>query len=280
MKIEYFPSSLLWLSKGNILKYIFFSTAILFFFVDSRAIGQYKLKDAFPNLAPFSSPVAFLSSGDGTNRVFVPQLRGIIYVFNNSDTVSTRKTFINISSKVSQTGSEEGLLGMTFHPDYRNNHYFYVHYVFDSIGSPSSRWVRISRFTASDTNADTAFINSELKLFTIPLPDRGHNGGQVAFGPDNYLYISLGDGYAGGDVSQDNTQLLGKILRINVDSSGGGKNYSIPVSNPFYGNTNVLSEELYASGFRNPFRFNFDFITNKMCVSVVGQYRYEELAIV
>ncbi len=280
MNINYFTSVNHWLRSGNFFKYLFFSSAILFFFINSKAEGQYKLKDAFPNLQPFSSPVSFLSPNDGTNRVFVPQLRGLIYVFNNSDTVSGRKTFINISSKVSQTGSEEGLLGMAFHPNYRNNHYFYVHYVFDSTGSPSSRWVRISRFTASNTNADTAFLNSELKLFTIPLPDRGHNGGQVAFGSDNYLYVSLGDGYAGGDVAQDNTQLLGKILRVNVDSAGGGRNYSIPVSNPFYGNTNGFREEIYAFGFRNPFRFNFDFATNKMWLGDVGQFRYEEVNIV
>jgi glucose/arabinose dehydrogenase len=228
----------------------------------------------------FSLPVAFVNPNDSTNRIFIAQLKGIIYVFKNSDTAASRKVFINLASKVSQSSSEEGLLGLAFHPDYRNNGYFYVHYVFDSTGSPSLRWIRISRFKVSDSNPDSALLSSELKLFTIPLPDRSHNGGQVAFGPDNYLYISLGDGYAGGDVSQDKTQLLGKILRVNIDSAGGGRNYSIPVTNAFYGNSFGWKEEIYAYGFRNPWRFNFDKVTGKMWMGDVGQVRYEEVNIV
>ncbi|HMS34588.1 MAG TPA: PQQ-dependent sugar dehydrogenase [Ignavibacteria bacterium] len=261
-------------------KYLYILIPVFLFLNGSEIKAQYAFKDAFPNMPTFSLPVAIINPDDSTNRIFVAQLKGIIYVFKNSDTASTRKVFINISSKVNQTGAEEGLLGLAFHPDFRNNRYFYVHYVFDSTGSPSSRWIRISRFTVSEVNPDSALFSSELKLFTIPLPDRGHNGGQVAFGPDKYLYISLGDGYAGGDISQDRTQFLGKILRVNVDSAGAGRNYSIPATNAFYGNTFGWKEEIYAYGFRNPWRFNFDKVTGKMWMGDVGQYRYEEINIV
>lgn len=265
---------------GKKTKYYYLFLIFFTILSDCTLYAQYALKNAFPNLPSFSLPVAVAVPDDNTNRIFVAQLKGIIYVFKNSDTAGTRKVFLNISSKVNQTGSEEGLLGLTLHPDYRNNGYLYVHYVFDSTGSPSQRWIRVSRFSTSSVNPDSGLFNSELKLFTIPLPDRGHNGGQVSFGPDNYLYISLGDGYAGGDVSQDRTQLLGKILRINVDSAGAGRNYSIPVSNAFYGNTFGWKEEIFAYGFRNPWRFNFDKVTGKMWMGDVGQYRYEEVNIV
>ncbi|MEZ4823534.1 MAG: PQQ-dependent sugar dehydrogenase [Ignavibacteria bacterium] len=127
-------------------------------------------------MQPFATPVTVTHSDDSTNRLFVAQLKGIIYVFENSPTADTKKVFLNISSKLINTGAQEGLLGLAFHPDFVNNPYFFVHYVFDSTGSPVRKWIRISRFTVSPSNPDSALFNSERILFSVPLPDRNHNG--------------------------------------------------------------------------------------------------------
>ncbi|MBK8982109.1 MAG: PQQ-dependent sugar dehydrogenase [Ignavibacteria bacterium] len=247
---------------------------------NQRSYSQYYLEEAFPNLSPFLTPTTVVHSKDSSNRLFAAQLKGVIYVFDNSSSVSTRKVFLNIDSKLQNTGPQEGLLGLTFHYDFPNNPYFFVHYVFDSVGSPVRKWIRVSRFSVSPSNPDSAIFSSEKTLIKVPLPDRNHNGGQLAFGPDNKLYIALGDGYAGGDVSQDRTQLLGKILRIDVDSNDTGLNYSIPADNPFYTNTSGWRKEIFAYGFRNPWKFSFDPPTGRMWLGDVGQYRYEELNIV
>lgn len=258
-----------------VLVFIFISFHIL----SANIFAQYKIEPAFPFLQPFSTPVTVTHSDDNTNRLYTAQLKGIIYVFDNSPTVNSRKVFLNLGSKLLNLGPQEGLLGLAFHPDFANNPYFYVHYVFDSTGSPVRKWIRVSRFTVSPSNPDSALFDSERILFTVSLPDRNHNGGQLAFGPDRKLYISLGDGYAGGDVSQDKTKLLGKILRVDPDSSSGSLNYSIPTDNPFYGNSFGWREEIFAYGFRNPWKFSFDSISGRIWLGDVGQYRYEEINI-
>lgn len=242
--------------------------------------GQYILQPAFPNLAVFSNPIEITNADDGTNRMFVAQQRGIIYVFNNSPTVNIRRTFMSLSSKVSQSGNETGLLGLAFHPNYENNRYFYVNFTFDSAGTLRSR---ISRFTASQSNPDTALNSSELILMTLTQPFSNHNGGKVAFGPDGYLYISFGDGGSGGDPNgngQNRAVILGKILRINVDSASGGRNYAIPVTNPYFGNVLGYREEIYAYGLRNVWKFSFDFPTNRLWAGDVGQGTYEEIDLI
>lgn len=242
--------------------------------------AQYQLQPAFPNIGTFNYPIELVHADDGTNRLFVVQQRGLVYVFNNSPSASLKKVFINLSSKVSPSGSELGLLGLAFHPDYENNRYFYVNYTFDSA---STNWSRISRFTASLSNPDTALVSTEQILIKIQQPYTNHNGGKVAFGPDGYLYISFGDGGSGGDPlgnGQNRSTLLGKILRINVDSASGGRNYSIPVSNPYFGNTSGFKEEIYAYGLRNPWKFSFDPPTNWLWAGDVGQNAYEEIDII
>ncbi len=257
----------------------YFTLFICFFLPKNNAEAQYYIEPAFPLLQPFATPVTVTHSNDSTNRLFAAQLKGIIYVFENSPTVNSRKVFLNIGSKLINTGAQEGLLGLAFHPDFSNNPYFFVHYIFDSVGSPVRKWIKVSRFTVSPSNPDSALFDSERNLFTIPLPDRNHNGGQLAFGPDGNLYISLGDGYAGGDVSQDKTQLLGKILRVNPDSVSGNLNYSIPSDNPFYENTFGWRKEIYAYGLRNPWKFSFDEESGRAWLGDVGQFRYEEINI-
>ncbi|MBS1518733.1 MAG: PQQ-dependent sugar dehydrogenase [Bacteroidetes bacterium] len=242
--------------------------------------SQYKLKPAFPNLPAFNNPIELVHAYDGTNRLFAMQQRGLIYVFNNDPNVSSAKLFINLSGKVSQSGNEKGLLGLTFHPDYENNRYFYVNYTFDSV---SQTWTRISRFTASLSNPDTALVSTEYILFTLMQPFTNHNAGKVAFGPDGYFYFSLGDGGSGGDPNgngQNRATFLGSLLRINVDSAGGGKAYSIPATNPYYGNMLGYKEEIFAYGLRNTWKFSFDELTGDIWAGDVGQDLYEEVDII
>ncbi|MEO6694166.1 MAG: PQQ-dependent sugar dehydrogenase, partial [Ignavibacteria bacterium] len=234
---------------------------------------------AFPNLTVFSYPVEIATPNDSTNRIFVVQQKGRVYVFNNNSSVTTKKIFIDLTTKVSQT-PVTGLFGMAFHPNYKNNGYFYVHYVFDSAGAPSGRWLKIMRYTVSAANPDTALLNTETFLLKAPLPGSYHNGGKVAFGPDGFLYISFGDGYSGGATAQSKTSLLGKILRINVDSSTGGRNYSIPVSNPLYQNTSGFREEIFAYGIRNMWKFSIDHPTNRIFGGDVGEQTYEEIDLI
>jgi glucose/arabinose dehydrogenase len=237
---------------------------------------QYQVEVAFPNLL-FDAPVGIYNAGDGSNRLFVVEQRGVIRVFNNSRNVSAVSVFLDIADRV-LFGGEQGLLGLAFHPRFENSGYFYVDYVADN-----PRRTVIARYSVEPGNPDTADRNSEVILLEVPQPFANHNGGQIAFGDDGYLYIGLGDGGSGGDPlgnGQDRSTLLGKILRINVDSTSNGLNYSIPTSNPFVGNAQGFREEIYAYGFRNPWRFSFDPSMVRLWVGDVGQDRIEEIDVV
>ncbi len=250
---------------------------LLFFLFLTNSFAQYQLTDAFPGLSGFSSPVDFQNAGDCTNRIFVVEQAGIIRVFGNNPVVTSTKTFLNITDRVT-SGSELGLLGLAFHSDYENNGYFYVNYT-----APSPLRSVISRFSVSATNPDSADKNTELVLFTQSQPFANHNGGQLRFGPDGYLYIALGDGGSGGDPNnngQSLTTLLGKISRIDVDNPELGLNYGIPADNPFKDNTAGYREEIYAYGLRNPWRFSFDFVTGWLWCGDVGQGSWEEIDII
>lgn len=238
----------------------------------------YIIKRAFPNLV-FNRPTELIPSIDKSNRLFMLQQRGIIYVFKNDSLTNSRKIFINLP-QVSQQGYEGGLQGMAFHPNYVTNRYFYVHYTFDSVGL---FWSRISRITASATNPDTALNSTERILMTIAQPLPGHKGGKIQFGNDGYLYIALGDGGGTGDPynnAQNKSSLLGKILRIDVNNVSPGKSYAIPPSNPFYGNSQGFKEEIFAYGLRNPWKFSVDYQTNRIWAGDVGQFEWEEVDII
>lgn len=261
----------------------FFYIILHIIFLTSINKAQYVLAPSFPNLPAFSFPTELINAGDGSNRLFLVQQRGVIYVFNNSPEVSNRNIFLDLSSKVSQTYFDHGLLGMAFHPDYINNHYFYVYFTFDSASTTAPFWSRVSRFTTSFINPDSALKSTEQILLTVPQTRPGHKGGKISFGPDGYFYFSLGDGGIGGNPAsngQNKTKLLGKILRLNVDSSSNGNNYSIPPTNPFYLNTQGYKEEIYAYGIRNMWKFNFDFLTGFIWGGDVGQSSYEEIDII
>lgn len=254
------------------------STVLIIACCTAFSFGQYNMHLAFPNLT-FSNPVEMVNSGDGTNRLFVVTQLGIIYVFPNDSLVSNPKIFLNLSDSVTQSGGEMGLLGLAFHPDYAANGYFYVDYTTNQLPLRT----KISRFQVSASNPDSAVRTSELVLITVNQPFQNHNGGKIAFGPDDYFYISLGDGGSGGDPqnnAQNKSVLLGKILRINVDSSSGGNNYSIPVSNPFYNNTQGWREEIFVYGLRNTWKFSFDNPTARIWAADVGQNAWEEIDII
>lgn len=236
--------------------------------------GNY-VEVAFPNLL-FGNPVGIHHSGDGTNRLFVVDQEGVIYVFENLKDITTADLFLDVRDRV-LFGGEQGLLGLAFHPNYAENGYFYVDYTADD-----PRRTVIARYSVT-IDPNEADRDSEEILLEIEQPFPNHNGGQIAFGPDGYLYIALGDGGSAGDPmdnGQDRSTLLGSILRIDVDSKSEGLNYGIPDDNPFTENTEGYREEIYAYGLRNPWRFSFDPETGWLWAGDVGQNTMEEVDII
>lgn len=242
------------------------------------APAQFTIQQAFPNLS-FTNPVDLQQAGDGTDRLFVVEQRGVISVFENNPEVSEKSLFLDIQERVDDSGTEEGLLGLVFHPQYEANGYFYVNY---TTANPNRN--RVSRFRVTDSNPDVADPASELVLLDIDDPYSNHNAGQLAFGPtDSYLYVTTGDGGAGGDPfnnGQNLAALLGKILRIDVNRSDSGLPYAIPPDNPFANNTQGYREEIYAYGLRNPWRISFDPVTGWLWAADVGQDQWEEIDII
>jgi glucose/arabinose dehydrogenase len=239
--------------------------------------AQITMVEAFPGLA-FSTPVDIQNSGDGTNRIFVVEQAGRIKVFPNTSGATTAKMYLDIADSV-RSGGELGLLGLAFHPDYGTNGYFYVNYTRGTLGAGNLRSV-ISRFQVSATNPDSAVRASQQVLFEFLQPYENHNGGQMAFGPDGFLYISLGDGGSGGDPQNNGqklTTLLGKLLRVDVDTTEGSLPYAIPADNPFAGNASGYREEIFAYGLRNPWRFSFDPVSGRLWCGDVGQNAWEEI---
>jgi len=213
-----------------------------------------------------TTPVCLAHAGD--SRLFAVNQHGTIQLIDASGAVNP-VPFLDISTRVT-FGGERGLLGLAFHPQYKTNGYFYVNYV----GAGDS--THISRFTVSASNPDAADRASEMKLFTLYQPYTNHNGGDLCFGPDGYLYIGLGDGGSAGDPgnrAQNRMLLLGKMLRIDVDH---GKPYSIPLTNPYNGSLSIANE-IWAYGLRNPWRFSFDRLTHDLWIADVGQNAFEEI---
>jgi len=245
--------------------------------------SQFILVNAFPNIS-FDRPLDIQNAGDGTDRLFVVEQRGIIHVFENDPFVTDSSIFLDIRGSVFFDGSQRGMLGMAFHPDYEINGFFYVFY----LAQNPNRTI-ISRFKARGDNPNQADASSEFILLEIIHPgvlvdpDAFHGGGRIAFGPDGLLYIALGDAGPGGDASsngQNTSTLFGSILRIDVDNPEGDLNYGIPPDNPFASNNNGDREEIFAYGFRNPFRFSFDFLTGLLWLGDVGEFTFEEVNII
>ncbi|OUN01238.1 MAG: hypothetical protein BAA02_13500 [Paenibacillaceae bacterium ZCTH02-B3] len=234
-----------------------------------------RLVDAFGGMT-FTKPVALVHAGDGSGRLFVVEQPGRIVMLSGASGHPERSVFLDIRDRVYDRGWEQGLLGLAFHPDFERNGYFYINYT-------TQRTTVIARYRADPANPDRADPDSELILLEFDQPYQNHNGGQLAFGADGYLYIATGDGGSAGD-PQGNGQnlktLLGKILRIDVDRQSGSLNYAIPPDNPFAGNRDGYREEIYAYGLRNPWRFSFDPATGRLWAADVGQNAMEEIDII
>ena len=235
------------------------------------------VEPAFPRLPSFDRIVHLTYAGDGANRLFLVLQPGRVTVFENDRDVASAETFLDIRERVSDRGNEEGLLGLAFDPQYRENGHIYVYY---SASRP--RRSVISRFAASPDDPNKADPNSERIVLEVRQPFSNHNGGHLAFGPDGYLYIGLGDGGSGGDPEgngQNPSTLLGSILRIDVSRLDSVGSYVIPLDNPFVGTAGARAE-IWAYGLRNPWRFNFDRETGELWAADVGQNRFEEIDLI
>ena len=243
---------------------------------------------AFENLV-FERPIVVTHAGDGSNRVFVAEQDGIIKVFPNDADVEEATVFLDIDERCryKDNQNEEGLLGFAFHPKFKENGQLFVYYTTASEDHTSF----VSRFTLAK-GAATVDPSSEEVIMKIPQPFWNHNGGTIAFGPDGFLYIGLGDGGSGNDPGgngQNLRTLLGSILRIDVDTKEAGKGYGIPKDNPFVdleivvdrrGRKEKAMPEIYAYGLRNVWRMSFDRETGKLWVGDVGQNLWEEINII
>ncbi|WP_075342056.1 PQQ-dependent sugar dehydrogenase [Tenacibaculum agarivorans] len=269
------------------------SIYIFFVICCNYLYSQITYTSAFPNIN-FEFPVEIQNANDNSNRLFVVEQRGRIKVFPNQSSVTSTsvKPFLDIVDRVRfSEGQETGLLGLAFHPQFTSNGYFYLYYTVDSpIAGVDVRMV-LSRFSISDLN--DANENDEQIIFQFDKNQRNsnHNGGKIAFGPDGYLYISIGDGGGGNDPrrnAQNTGNVFGSILRIDIDLDGNNPietnpvlpngNYEIPSDNPLI-NTSGL-DEIYAYGIRNTWKFSFDKITNRLWGADVGQGAFEEINLI
>jgi len=246
------------------LRYIILLAFLVFSMHKSNCQPQIGLEEF---ASGFTRPVDIAHADD--SRLFVVEQAGYIYVVDELGTVSPAP-FLDINTLVRSSGNEQGLLGLVFHPNYATNGFFYVNY------TRNDGDTRISRFNVSRTDPNNAVPTSEMVLLTISQLFGNHNGGDLNFGPDGYLYIGLGDGGSGGDPqnnAQDSSTYLGKMLRIDVD---GGSPYAIPSGNPFVSYSSTL-DEIWAFGLRNPWRFSFDRLTGDLWIADVGQNVLEEI---
>ena len=223
--------------------------------------------------AGFTRPLYVTHASDGSNRIFLVEQVGKVWILKNG--LVQARPYLDIEELISpgaltQPFSEQGLLGLAFHPNYRHNGVFFVNYT-DRLGSTV-----VARYQVDPSNPDFADANSGQILFQLSQPYANHNGGHIEFGPDGYLYIALGDGGAANDplgAGQNRQLLLGSILRIDVDSA---EPYAIPRDNPFVDEVNARGE-IWAYGLRNVWRFSFDRLTGDMYMADVGQNRREEI---
>lgn len=221
----------------------------------------------------FHRPLYATHAGDGSGRLFLVEQSGMIWIVRGGE--KSAQPFLDVSSLISpialtEEWTEQGLLGLAFHPDYRNNGAFFINYT-DRNGDTA-----IARYHVSQDNPDISEAASAQVILQIPQPHDVHNGGHLAFGPDGFLYVGLGDGSAKNDLlgtGQNRQIMLGSILRIDVD---GAFPYDIPPDNPFIGDAGAR-DEIWSYGWRNPWRFSFDRATGDMYIGDVGQEQWEEV---
>ncbi len=272
-------------------KTTFLILLVSFVFYSLSAQNPVTYEQAFSNLS-FEFPVEIQNANDGSNRLFVVEQSGRIKVFQNTPSVSSQQTFLDIRNIVSfSSGQEIGLLGLAFHPNYGQNGYFYVYHTRQSTVPNVGVEIVLARYQVSASNPNQANTSSRLEIFSFDKNqgNSNHNGGKIGFGPDGYLYISVGDGGGSGDPrrnAQNLDNIFGSILRIDVDVNGNNPlesnpdapngNYEIPSDNPRRGQSGL--DELYAWGIRNTWKFSWD--GNRMWGADVGQANLEEINII
>jgi quinoprotein glucose dehydrogenase len=256
-----------------------------------EALPAIDLKPAFPNLS-FNRPLWMEEIPDGSKRMVVVEQDGRVHVFPKDAAVKQTKMFVDITSRKPHVQNEEGLLAFAFHPQYKSNGRFYLYYT-----QQSPKREVLSEMQVSKADPDKADPATERVLLEIPHPYWNHNGSTAAFGPDGYLYLSQGDGGAGGDphnVGQSGHHLLAKILRLDVNSKTGSLQYGIPKDNPFVAkdkqgnpkadpfdtNPEGLRPEIWAYGLRNVWRMSFDRETGELWAGDVGQDKWEEVDLI
>ncbi|MCA9296843.1 MAG: PQQ-dependent sugar dehydrogenase, partial [Phycisphaerales bacterium] len=242
----------------------------------SSSIPQLLLEPAYPGLS-FDRPVDAQWAPGDTDHVYVVEQSGRIIVFDDRNDVTESKVFLDLRQNILRSHNEEGLLSLAFHPKFAENRQLFVYY---SAGSP--RRGLVSRFTVSEDDRLTVEPGSETIILSVEQPWPNHNGSTLVFGPDGYLYISLGDGGYANDPKnsgQDRSTLLGSILRIDIDRSSGDIAYAVPDDNPFVGRDGIRPE-IWAYGLRNVWRMSFDRETGALWAADVGQNRWEEVNII
>jgi glucose/arabinose dehydrogenase len=220
-----------------------------------------------------TNPLDVVTANDGTNRIFIAERAGVIKLYSSSYAL-LNSNFLTINTNFT-SGGERGLLSVAFHPDYENNRYFFVYYTNGTGG------VNIDRFQTLATNPNQADATTRTNILTIPKPVvySNHNGGKLNFGADGNLYVGLGDSGSfndPGNLAQNGNSLWGKMLRINVDNFTTAPFYTIPATNPFVSDANVL-DEIFSLGLRNPWRWSFDKLTGNIWIADVGQDAKEEV---
>ena len=217
-----------------------------------------------------SMPVYATSANDGTGRIFIVEKTGKIKILQKNGVVRSTP-FLNISSEVSK-GSEQGLLSLAFHPGFRTNHKLYVNFT-NTVGKTVIREYRVS-----SSNPNVVSTSTKRDILRLTQPYANHNGGMLAFGPDGYLYIGMGDGGGAGDPdnrAQNTNELLGKMLRIDINHTQPTAAYRNPSTNPYVGVAG--RDEIWQIGLRNPWRFSFDRATGELWAGDVGQGAREEI---
>jgi quinoprotein glucose dehydrogenase len=264
------------------------TTFLLIVFTLAGRLGAFptvRLSKPFPKLS-FKQPTFLTSASDQSGRLYVLEQAGKVLVFPNRPDAQA-SVFLDLSSKI-RLSEEEGLLSLAFHPDYKRNHVFFAIY---SLRDAEPHRTVLARFKAPDSGP--VDLATEEDLLEVEKLYENHNGSTLAFGPDGFLYISLGDGGSGGDPHGNGQKLstfLGKILRIDVDHAEAGKLYAVPKDNPFVippGTSFPLTglvlpprPEIWAYGLRNPWRMSFDSKTGDLWAGDVGQDKWEEVDLI
>jgi len=256
----------------------------------AQPLPKIELRQVFPNLNIMDRPLWISEAPDGSGRLFFVVQSGVVDIVKKGSDGAGAKEFLNIENRNPYFNNEDGLLSIAFHPGFKTNGLFYIYYTQENSAAQQAKMQDfpyrsiVSEMKVSANNPDKADTNSERILFEVPEPYWNHKGGELAFGPDGYLYLGVGDGGppSGGDPfnnGQNRSTLLAKMLRIDVNSRTGNLPYGIPRDNPFASATNARPE-IFAYGLRNPWRYSFDRNTGDLWVGDVGQDLWEEIDLV